>query len=69
VIEVQRLEPVSDLYGALVATVERMKRDGWVIEGAIDHGFAFAKRDGERRLLALTERDPTDTGRQTFTPF
>jgi hypothetical protein len=69
VIEVQRLEPASDLYGALVATVERLKRDGWEIEGAIDHGFAFANRDGERRLLALTERDPADTERQAFTPW
>jgi hypothetical protein len=69
VIEIQRLEPASDLYGALVATVERLKRDGWVIEGALDHGFAFANRDGERRLLALTERNPADTGRQSFSPF
>jgi hypothetical protein len=69
VIEVQRLEPACDLYGALVATVGRLKVDGWEIEGAIDHGFAFANRDGERRLLALTERDPVDTGRQSFSPF
>jgi hypothetical protein len=69
VIEVQRLETASDLYGALVGAVERLKRDGWEIEGAIDHGFAFANRDGERRLLVLTERDPADTERQTFSPF
>jgi hypothetical protein len=69
VIEVQRLEPASDLYDALMATVERLKRDGWQIEGAIDYGFTFARRDGERRLLALTKRDPADTGRQAFSPF
>jgi hypothetical protein len=33
VIEVQRLEPASDLYGALAATAERLKGDGWTIEG------------------------------------
>jgi hypothetical protein len=69
VIEIQRLEPASDLCGALVAAVERLKRDGWEIEGAINHGFAFANRDGDRRLLALTERDPADTERLTFSPF
>jgi hypothetical protein len=69
VIEVQRLEPASDLYGGLVATVERLKRDGWQIEGAIDHGFAFVSRGSERRLLMLTERDPAESSRQTFSPF
>jgi hypothetical protein len=69
VIEVQRLEPATDLYGVLAATVERLRAEGWEIEGAIDHGFAFVSRGGHRRLLALTERNPADSGRQAFTPW
>jgi hypothetical protein len=32
-------------------------------------GFVFINRNGIRRLLILTERDPLDTRPQTFSPF
>jgi hypothetical protein len=32
-------------------------------------GFSFIRRDGERRLLMLTPRDPYDTRSQSFNPF
>jgi hypothetical protein len=67
--EVQRLQGASDLHGALAARAERLKAEGWTIEGAIDHGFTFLNLSGERRLLALTERDPADAKRQTYSPF
>jgi hypothetical protein len=69
VIEVRRLEPASDLYGAPANAAERLKRDGWQIEGTVDHGFPFVNRKKERRLLMLTERDPAESSRQTFSPF
>lgn len=68
-IEVRCVEPAGDPYGVLAATAERLKGDGWTIEGAIDPGFAFVNRGNERRLLMLTERDPAESSRQTFSPF
>jgi hypothetical protein len=50
-------------------TIERLKNEGWRQEGAIDYGFVFLNRNGVRRLLILTERDPYDTRTQTFSPF
>jgi hypothetical protein len=43
--------------------------EGWQIEADPRFGFAFIRRDGERRLLILTPRDPHDTRTQSFNPF
>ena len=59
VIEVQRLEPATDLSGAMAATIERLAADGWQAESSAKYGSVFVHREGERRLLMLTERDPT----------
>jgi hypothetical protein len=69
VIEVQRLDPASDLSGAMAATIERLAADGWQAEGTADYGSVFVHRGGERRLLMLTQRDPYDTAVQSFSPF
>lgn len=68
VIEAEQLKPGSDLYGALAAAASRLKHEGWTVEGVIEYGFVFVNRGGERRLLALTERNPDDHERQTFSP-
>jgi hypothetical protein len=57
VIEAQRLEPAADLSGAMAATIERLAADGWQAEGSAEYGFVFIRREGERRLLMLAERD------------
>lgn len=69
VIEAHRLEPAADLPGAMAAAIERFAADGWQIEAEPRFGFTFIRRDGERRLLVLTPRDPYDTRPQSFTPF
>jgi hypothetical protein len=69
VIECQRLEPGSDLRGAMAITSARLMADGWQIESDMAHGFVFVNRGGERRLLMLTERDPVSESRQSFDPF
>jgi hypothetical protein len=69
VIESHRLEPATDLYGAMTAAIARLATDGWQIEAAPRFGFSFIRRDGERRLLMLTPRDPFDTTPQSFNPF
>ncbi len=68
-IESQRLEPATDLCGAMTATVERLAAEGWEIEAEPRFGFSFIRRDGQRRLLMLTPRDPHDTRPQSFNPF
>jgi hypothetical protein len=69
VIEVQRLEPATDLSGAMAATIERLAGEGWQAEGSAAYGSVFVHRSGERRLLTLTERDPYSTATQSFSPF
>jgi hypothetical protein len=58
-----------DLGSAMTITVNRLVSDGWESEGTIRFGFVFLHRNGTRRLLILTQRDPLDTGAQTFSPF
>ena len=51
------------------AAIARLAAEGWQIEADPRFGFAFIRRDGERRLLILTPRDPHDTRTQSFNPF
>jgi hypothetical protein len=69
VIESRRLEPHSDLRKAITDTIGRLRNEGWQFEGTPEFGFVFLNRDGIRRLLTLTERDPSDTRAQSFSPF
>jgi hypothetical protein len=69
IIDFQRIEPNTDLRSAMTTAIDRLTADGWQPEGTPDFGFVFINRSGIRRLLILTERDPYDTGSQTFSPF
>jgi len=69
VLECHRIEPAADLSGAMVAAIDRLASDGWEAEGTAEYSFAFVRRDGERRLLMLSPRDPYNTTVQSFSPF
>jgi hypothetical protein len=69
VIESVKLEPAVDLAAAMTAAIERQTCDRWQTEGTAEFGFVFLRRDGDRRLLILTERDPYDLRPQSFSPF
>jgi hypothetical protein len=69
IIECQRLEPCTDLRSTMTTTIDRLSSDGWIVEGTSKFGFVFLGRNGIRRLLILTERDPFDATPQTFSPF
>jgi hypothetical protein len=69
VIEPHRIEPAVDLPGAMRAAIERLAVDDWQIEAEPRFGFGFIRREGERRLLMLTPRDPYNTRPQSFNPF
>jgi hypothetical protein len=69
IIACQRLNAAADLRCAMATTINKLNSDGWMIEGAEKFGFVFLKRDGIRRLLILTERDPGDLKPQAFSPF
>ena len=69
VIECQRLEPCVDLAKSMTTALQRLTEEGWQAEHVPRSGFVFLNRSGTRRLLILTERDPYDTGSQTFSPF
>jgi hypothetical protein len=58
IIAVHRLKAATDLSGAMAAAIERLAGDGCQIEAEPRFGFSFTRRDGERRLLMLTPRDP-----------
>jgi hypothetical protein len=69
IIDCQRLEPSTDLRSAMTNAIDRLTAEGWQPEGTPDFGFVFLNRNGIRRLLILTERDPHDTRPQAFSPF
>jgi hypothetical protein len=69
VIASQRLEPTADLSAAMTAAIQRLAAAGWQAEGGADYGFVFIRRDGQRRLLMLTPRDPFSHTAQSFSPF
>jgi hypothetical protein len=69
VLECQRLEPATDLSGAMAATIARLEGDGWQAEATLEYGFVFVRRETERSLLMLTPQDPCDATSQSFSPF
>src|SRR5579863_7266506 len=69
IIEYQRLEPATDLRSAMNATIERLASEGWEFGKTAKFGFFFLNRNGIRRLLILTGRDPRDNRPQSFSPF
>lgn len=68
-IDCQRLEPATDLFGAMAATIERLSVEGWQAEAEPEYGFVFIRNGTDRRLLMLTSRDPYSTSLQSFSPF
>jgi hypothetical protein len=42
----------------MTAAIDRLTAEGWQPEGTPDFGFVFINRNGIRRRLILTERDP-----------
>lgn len=69
VLDCRRLEAGADLSSAMTAAIERLSGAGWQAEGSTKYGFVFVRREEERRLLSLTERDPNDATVQAFSPF
>lgn len=65
----EKIEPGANLSAAMNSTLERLTCEGWQTESGHEFGFVFLRRDGERRLLILTERDPYDVRPQSFSPF
>jgi hypothetical protein len=53
----------------MTAAIDHLAVEGWWIEAAPRFGFCFIRKDGERRLLMLTPRDPSDRRPQSFSPF
>ena len=68
-LECQCLKPAVDLSRAMAASLERLASDGWIAEATPEYGFVFIRREGERRLLILSSRDPYSAARQSFSPF
>jgi hypothetical protein len=69
ILECQRLEPGTDLSRAMATAINKVSSEGWIVEGSEKCGFTFLSRNGARRLLILTERDPYDSRPQAFSPF
>jgi hypothetical protein len=69
VIECLTVEPATDLERAMITMLDRLGGEGWQRECGHEFGFVFLRRADERRLLMLTERDPYDQRRQSFSPF
>lgn len=68
-IDCERLAPRTDIRAAWNRALERQRQHGWMPEDRGDFGFVFLSGVGGRRLLMMTEREPGDPTRQSFTPF
>jgi hypothetical protein len=68
VIECQRIAAGADLRACVTAAIEQYRVHGWQPEGPTDFGFVFLSRGNDRRLLALTERNPQDEAHHSFNP-
>jgi hypothetical protein len=69
IIECHRLESCADMESGMTTAIQRLGEEGWQPESTPRFGFVFLNRNGIRRLLILTERDPYDNRAQTFSPF
>jgi hypothetical protein len=69
VIHCRRLSIGCDLREALMKGAEEFEEGGWRAEGSAQFGFTFLTRADERRLLAITARDPFNATAQSFSPF
>ncbi len=69
VIEMRRVDPQQSAACALARFVNEYEATGWEAEGDGNYGFVFIHRAGERMLLEITPRDPTDRGPQSFNPY
>jgi hypothetical protein len=69
IIECQRLERSTNLAKSMTENLQRLTEKGWQPENAPRFGFVFLQRNGDRRLLILSERDLRDSTPQTFSPF
>jgi hypothetical protein len=68
VLECQRLEPATDLSGAMAAAFDRLGAEGWQAEATPEYGFVFIRRGTDRLLLMLMPQDPNSTTPQSFNP-
>lgn len=69
VIESTKLEAVQDFDAEMSAVLRQWALRGWDAESAYDYGFVFLRKASERRLVAITPRDPLDQRPQSFNPF
>ena len=69
IIERTELEANSNFDAAMAMALRRWALQGWEAEGEYDYGFAFLRKDRERRLMAITPRDPYDERPQSFNPY
>jgi len=68
VVEHTKLEPNTDLHGAMTAAIRRLELEGWTFENDSKNGSCFLNRDGERRLLSMTPQDPMVAAHQDYCP-
>ncbi len=69
IVETQVIAPMTDLAAAMASTIARLQGQGWKTESTADFGFTFICKDGDRRLLTITARDPDCGSLQSFNPF
>jgi hypothetical protein len=68
-IECVEIPAHSDPRSGFLEAIDRCRTQGWQAEGSAQFGFVFLSRGADRRLLVLTERNPSDGGEQAFSPY
>ncbi len=58
VLESTPLEQGTDLHAALARALERLRADGWTIEGGGKYGYVHVNQRGVRRFVHVRPTDP-----------
>ena len=65
VVDVVELRPGTDLRQALAAGIEKLRSEGWLVEGVSFSG-TFARRGGDRHNLCVVPTDPEQPLREMW---
>jgi len=68
-LSIQQLPPGTDLYRALLNTLDELRGGGWLIENEPTYPCVFANRGAERRMVMVSYIDPAGAPLRHFSPW
>jgi hypothetical protein len=69
IVSVERLPPGTNIEKTFINTVQHHCSEGWIIENDPSYPCVFARKSGERRMVALYHIDPASMPFRHFSPW